>query len=158
MSLWTALTMASAYPGRVLILEDDIHLASRATTLMLSADLRDFPMVSFFFPRYTGNRKNRTPGYETHLLSYFRWSQALLLDSTAVKRILDVGVWPALPNGGTHGGDHALREALLAVGYKTFRLHWPNLVEHTGLGEYSAIESHRKDSLTSGWFAGSDLK
>jgi len=155
MSLWVALTMASDYPGRVLILEDDIHLARHATDRMLGADMGDTPMVSFFFPRYD-SQKARTPGYEVRPLTFFRWSQALLLDPMAIIRILDAGIWPALPRGGDHGGDYALREALRAVGYEKFRLHWPNLVEHTGLGPWSTIEKHRRDHMTSGWFAGDD--
>jgi hypothetical protein len=156
--LWAALCQARGASAPVLFLEDDIDVAPFATDVMLAQPLRGIPLCSFFYPVYAQPHerltKVRRPGLEVWNIHQFGYTQAVLLSPSAIDRVLRAAHWPAPPMGGPHGGDVALRSALFAVGYDTCGVLWPNLVEHTGLGDASLVEPLARRAIRSGWFAG----
>lgn len=157
-SMWAALCQARGTARPVLFLEDDIVLAPYATDAMLAGDLRSIPLLSFFYPVYAQPSerltKARRPGVEIWNIWQFGCTQAVLLSPGAIDRVLRAEHWPAPPMGGPHGGDMALRGALAHVGYSTHGVLWPNLVDHTGLGDASLVEPLARRRVRSGWWAG----
>lgn len=157
-SLWRAFETAYGTRRPVLFLEDDITLSPFATDLMLSADMRGVPLVSFFYPvfaqRHERARKARRPCTEDWSLANFGYSQAMLVSPTAVNAVVSNAFWPAPPLGGPHGGDGALRSALFKAGYDTHRVVWPSLVQHVGTGELSVVEGRPDRVVVSDYYAG----
>jgi hypothetical protein len=159
-SLWAAMTMCRGYTRRTLFLEDDIELAPFATDAMLAADLRSIPLCSFFYPMYAQRheRKPRRPGMEIWNIHQFGCTQAFLMSPSALDKVIKGEHWPAPPMGGPHGGDGALRSALFRAGYDSHGVLWPNLVDHTGVGESSIVEPRATRIVRSGWFAGEEIR
>lgn len=156
-SLWAALAVARGATRPVLFLEDDIVLAPFAVDLMLAGDLRSIPLLSFFYPAYAQPHepnKPRRAGVEIWDVNLFGYSQAFLMGPSAIEKVIRNEHWPALPMGGPHGGDSALRSALYRAGYDVHGVLWPNLVDHVGGGMASIVEPRPDRVLRSGWFAG----